>query len=213
MQFNRGFTLIEVLIAMSLMSIMMLLLFASLRISARNWDAGEKRIDEISQMAAVQNFFQRHLSSVRPELNEISEGDLELAFKGDAKRLEFVASLPSSAARLGLQIFTVKLTNEDDAKAIVVGIEPFYPTADGEEWKKEEVILVNEVNTIKFSYFGNFEQDDEPEWHESWREQHVLPLLIKVEIEFENGIYWPAMIVSTRIKNVTDAFSKLVQIR
>ena len=59
---NTGFTLIEVLIAMSLLSIMMLLLFSSMRVSVRNWDAGEKRINKVSDAATAHNFFRRHLA-------------------------------------------------------------------------------------------------------------------------------------------------------
>ncbi|MFI3120724.1 MAG: type II secretion system protein, partial [Methylococcaceae bacterium] len=37
---QSGFTLIEVLIAMTLLSIMVVLLFASLRICAQSWEQG-----------------------------------------------------------------------------------------------------------------------------------------------------------------------------
>ncbi|SCN46521.1 hypothetical protein BAZMOX_00699_4 [methanotrophic endosymbiont of Bathymodiolus azoricus (Menez Gwen)] len=40
---HTGFTLLEVLIGMSIMSVMMLLLFASLRVCVQNWNAGEKK--------------------------------------------------------------------------------------------------------------------------------------------------------------------------
>ena len=78
---NAGFTLIEVLIGMSLLSIMMLLLFSSLRISVRNWDAGENRIVQVSETAAVQNFFQRYLTTVRPLEDEFLKMKPNLVFK------------------------------------------------------------------------------------------------------------------------------------
>ena len=200
---QSGFTLIEVLIGMSLLSLIMLLLFGSLRISARNWDAGEQRIAEVSQMAAVQNFFRRYLSTAKP-VQQIEEDDIDdeqsgLAFVGGHDSVDFVASLPASAGRLGLQVFSVKLQSQDDSKAIIVAIKPFYPTADDEEWEKEEVELITGIRHFKFSYFGTLKQHEQAEWHEDWKDQDELPYLVKVEIEFDNGMYWPVMIVENKI--------------
>jgi general secretion pathway protein J len=195
-----GFTLIEVLIAMSLLGIMMVLLFASLRISARNWNAGESRIAEVSQMATVQNFFQRHLSSARAENLEIVDEDrVEFAFQGDAKKLRFASALPASAARKGLQVFSISMQEEDAGNSLIVAIEPLFPAAPGEQWKKEEVILVSKISAFEMSYFGIHANQDEPSWYNHWLNQKSLPKLVKLEIEFDNGIVWPTMIISLRL--------------
>ncbi|HEY8220174.1 MAG TPA: prepilin-type N-terminal cleavage/methylation domain-containing protein, partial [Methylobacter sp.] len=60
---NAGFTLIEVLIAMTLLSLMVVLLFSSLRICAQSWEQGENKIAEVNEVAVVYNFFQKHLAS------------------------------------------------------------------------------------------------------------------------------------------------------
>ena len=62
----KGFTLIEVLIAMTLLGVMVVLLFSSLRIAAESWEAGETKTAQVNQKAVVYQFFKRHLSSIRP---------------------------------------------------------------------------------------------------------------------------------------------------
>jgi general secretion pathway protein J len=62
----NGFTLIEMLIAISLLGIMVVLLFASLRIAAESWNSGEAKISEVNKKAVVYQFFKRHLSNVKP---------------------------------------------------------------------------------------------------------------------------------------------------
>ncbi len=47
-QKEYGFTLLEVLIAMSLLSIMVVLLFSSLKVGAESWDKGESKIAEVN---------------------------------------------------------------------------------------------------------------------------------------------------------------------
>ena len=41
-----GFTLLELLIAMSLLGFILALLFAGMRLGARSWDAGEARVEK-----------------------------------------------------------------------------------------------------------------------------------------------------------------------
>jgi prepilin-type N-terminal cleavage/methylation domain-containing protein len=43
---NAGFTLIEILLVMSLMAAMMSMIYASLNVGVRAWDAGEARVSE-----------------------------------------------------------------------------------------------------------------------------------------------------------------------
>ena len=57
-QVSKGFTLIEVLIALTLLSIMIVLLFTSLKICADSWEKGENKINNVNQIAVVYNFFQ-----------------------------------------------------------------------------------------------------------------------------------------------------------
>lgn len=198
----RGFTLIEVLIAMLLLSIMMLLLFSSLRISARNWDAGENRMDQVSQIAAVQNFFQRHLSTARPESSEVSPGRYVFGFQGERNKLQFVSALPASAARQGVQKFTLMVRENDGQKNLLVGVEPFYPAAFPEQWKKEEVILIKGISELKLSYFGALLNEKQASWHNKWQDQKTLPLLIKIALQFDNSMLWPVMQVAPRINSL-----------
>lgn len=43
---DTGFTLIEILIVMTLLGVMMVLLFGSLKICADSWHKGEKKLNE-----------------------------------------------------------------------------------------------------------------------------------------------------------------------
>ncbi len=195
-----GFTLMEVLIGMSLLSVMMLLLFGTLRISVRNWDAGEQRILEVSETAATQNFFQRYLTSMRPLQDDFSEDETRFSFQGEDSNLRFVASLPASSGRQGLQFFSLKLKKYTEGDVLLVNIVPFFPLADGDEWKKEEVTLAENVSDFKLSYFGVLDEDDtDPSWHDQWLEQNRLPSLVKVEMEFDNGMLWPEMVVALKL--------------
>ncbi len=200
----RGFTLIEVLIAMTLLSIMVVLLFGSLKICADSWEKGESKITDVNEIAVVYNFFQRHLSKAKPLWNDLSEEEKTFSFQGNSQSLQFVSAFPASAARSGLQLFSINLAEEDNDQVINVTLTPFFPAAEGEEWHKEEVTLAKHVSGFTLAYFGSDDGVSEAAWAEEWLNKDVLPRLVKVNISLENGIYWPAMIIDLRVTGKTD---------
>ncbi len=72
-----GFTLLEVLIATSILGIMMVLLFGSMRICIRSWEAGEAHMQKVSRMTVIQNFFRSHLRSALTFPDSKNPGDFE----------------------------------------------------------------------------------------------------------------------------------------
>jgi general secretion pathway protein J len=198
-----GFTLLEILIGMSLLSVMMVLLFGSLRVCVQNWDAGENKIAQVSQASIIQNFFITHLQNLLPLQDNFSEKK-QFSFQGDASSLQFVSSMPASAGRLGLQLFTIELDTDRRKTGIIsVSMRPFFPVADNDEWKVERVAILKNVQSLTFEYFGMDENktNEPPVWQSTWLEKQQTPLLVKVAIKLLNGKSWPDLIVVLKIDN------------
>lgn len=192
---NAGFTLIEVLIAMTLLGVMVVLLFTSMKICADSWQKGEDKISQVNDTAVVYQFFQHHVGSAKPVWNDFSEDNQDFAFQGKSQELQFVSAFPASAKKSGLQLFSLNLIKDDDGQRLQVSIIPFYPVAKGEEWRKEEVTLLEHVRNFSLSYFALDESQTEGAWQEDWLEQETLPRLVRIKIETEDGSYWPEMII------------------
>jgi len=200
----KGFTLLEVLIGMSIMSVMMLLLFASLRICVQNWNAGEKKITQVSEAAIVQGFLRNKLQQALP-LTDILSKKREFSFQGKAQKIQFVAPMAASAARLGLQLFTLTLKPEDNqlGRQLAVDIKPFFASGAEADWKPEEIIILKHIQQLQFEYFEN--NNDQGQWHSEWVDKQVLPRLVRITIELENGLLWPPIIIALRIDAATGA--------
>lgn len=212
-----GFTLIEVLIAMTLLSMMVVLLFASLRICAQSWEQGERKITDVNEVAVVYNFFQRHLSSAIPLWNDFTgrdslqagdrhrrdDGEAEnqdriLSFQGKKQSLQFVSVFPASAGRSGMQLFSIQPQQQDGEQVINVTLTPFFPVTEGEEWRQEEVVLLRRVSDFELAYFGA-DDTGESRWQDEWLEKDAQPRLVKISIGTENGIFWPEMIIELKV--------------
>ncbi|MFI3154679.1 MAG: prepilin-type N-terminal cleavage/methylation domain-containing protein [Methylococcaceae bacterium] len=196
-----GFTLIEVLIAMTLLSIMVVLLFSSLRICAQSWEQGENKITEVNEVAVVYNFFQRHLSSAIPLWDDFTKKEERtFSFQGKKQSLQFVSAFPASAGRSGMQLFSIEQQQEDDEQVIKVTLTPFFPAAEGEEWQSEEVVLLRHVSDFSLSYFGVAVDDGgENSWQDEWLERDAQPQLVKISISTENGVFWPEIIIELKV--------------
>ena len=193
---DKGFTLIEVIIGMSLLSVMMLLLFSSMRICVQNWNAGEKKIVQVSQAAIVQNFFQSKLHASLPLDADFLE-EPQFSFQGSINQLQFVAAMPASAGRLGLQLFSINLQpgKTGEGSELSVDIKPFFSINENEEWQDAQIVILNGIQALRFGYYGPDEDDEDSEWHDEWMEKQALPKLVSIDIELINGEVWPQVIV------------------
>ncbi|MEI8207580.1 MAG: prepilin-type N-terminal cleavage/methylation domain-containing protein [Methylococcales bacterium] len=203
---SRGFTLIEVLIALTLLSVMVVLLFASLKIGTDSWEKGENKITEVNEIAVVYNFFQQHLSVAKPLSNDSPEGEQRFSFQGAAQSLMFVSEFPASAARSGLQHYLLSKNEVDNEQLINVSLIPYIEPIDGEEPQKEEITLIRHVKDFKLSYFGaDTEGSSRGVWTDEWLNKNILPRLVKIKIELESGIYWPEMIIELKVSDAIDS--------
>lgn len=205
MKRSKGFTLIEMLIAMTLLGIMVVLLFSSLNIAAESWNAGEGKIVEVNKKAVVYQFFKRHLTTVRPVLAEPEQDGVVDAnadasiigqvFRGQAQTMRFVAGLPAASTRKGLQLFEIAADSAEPS-TIMVRLSPYQQTEPGDP---EPAVLIEHVKAFGFSYFGKKEESSEAVWQDEWAGADHLPMLIKVRIELEDGSYWPDMVFPLKI--------------
>lgn len=233
LRYSMGFTLIEVLIAMTLLSIMVVLLFSSLRICAQSWEQGENKITEVNEVAEVYNFFERHLSAAIPLWDDFTARDggsalgqprsgavagnnataanqpgadtgtenmdRTFAFQGRKKSLQFVSFFPASAGRSGMQLFSIEQDKQDGEQVIKVAITPFFPVTEGEEWHKEEVVLLRHVSNFSLAYFGVADDTDKSRWQDEWLKKDVQPQLVRISISTTNGVFWPEMIIELKV--------------
>lgn len=207
---RNGFTLIEVLIAMTLLGVMVVLLFSSLRIAAESWNAGEGKIAEVNQKAVVYQFFKRHLTAIRPlpmlTVDETQHDDpgQTMAFRGLPSSLRFVGALPAASARKGLQLFTI----QPDPKlpsTLQVSLVPYRQDEPDGDVVDPPVILLERVKAFRLAYFGKTEDVAEQDWREEWTLADRLPSLIKVSITLEDGGYWPEMVFPLHITAANNA--------
>ncbi len=189
---QRGFTLLEVLLAMSLLSIMMVLLFASLSTSARSWNLGEQKIAQVNEKAVTYGFLKRYLGNARPLWGR-DDGQRVFMFQGQRQAVKFVSDMPLSSAYKGLQQFELYLDKYNGSQRLMVSVNPFSFQENSETEAQPQILLV-QITSFKMHYFDAEVQ----EWAQQWQDKETLPALVKVSIELADGSPWPPMIFALK---------------
>ncbi len=198
----RGFTLVEVLIALTLLGIMMTLFMSTFRAGIRNWDAGESLASANGNQFVVQNFLRSYLENARPVIDDFTdENESEFSFRGDKHRVIFVAGLPANQDRGGLWRFSLSLEKNGRSDDLVVNVEPFFPEIDEDAELSETLTLLSNVKVFDVSYFGKDQvtaQDED--WNDDWEDKTELPSLIKIELEVEDQKQWPDIVIAPQVE-------------
>lgn len=190
---RRGFTLLEVMIALVLLGLLLAVLFAGLRLGARSWDAGESRAREAAERAQVLAFLDRSLARAEPLYWQLSGATQKLAFEGLPDRVSWVAPLPAHRGGGGLTWLSLELGELDGQSALVLGYQFFHPDTLDPEHLTEREILLEGVTGLGIEYFGSGEPGASPLWSGTWSSQNELPQLIRVRVEDVRGA-WPDLL-------------------
>ena len=202
MKRSRGFTLLELTIALVLLALLSAVLFGSLGLAGNSVDRGEAKADATSGMRLAYAFLRANLEEQQPlRMRKINE--FPLLFSGERDELRYAAALPPRVASGGIWFYRLAVLR-DDARAPLV-LERALPDLNALEMPElrepERSILAQDIASLKISYFGRdpgANDANAPTWRDRWDDPQRLPLLIRIEIEPKQGAPWPPLIVSPR---------------
>ena len=203
---QTGFTLLELLIAMTLLGMILVLLFGGLRLGVRSWDKSQKQVDSLNTVRSLENFLRRELSQTYPYLWKNVPGS-RIAFVGERNKLNFVAQLPSRVGGGGLYQISVKLEQAANAQRILwkhlpvsSQMQDFSALAEAPEMVLAASDFGN-VEEIWLTYFGQENESAVPRWLDRWENSTRLPLLIRLQVKLSNNAQWPDFVVAPMLSS------------
>ena len=190
---SSGFTLIEVVVALALASLVALGLTTALKTVG---DAGD-RLDKIafrSEDARVVVAFLRQIvqsASARqgPSVNGLPA---KAYFQGGEGSLEWLGVMPARYGAGGLYHFRLELLFEDGGEgSLILRYMPFVPRPELPDWSLGKVhLLAKGVDSMSLAYQGR----DELEWGPSWLLQDVVPGKLAFKLSAKKT-GWPEIVV------------------
>ena len=177
-----AFTLLELLISLTLMSMVMLGVYQALYVGVRTVEKGEARSVQNQHVRAAVSLIARKLKSAYP-IKLTLDAETFVYFYGEPTELRFVASADRPETG-GLEKVSYFIDEIDGRRGLWMRISaPTLPNdliEDREGWFLMETELISDVTDVFWEYFG--EQEDRVGWYESWSgwEQKQLPEAIRL---------------------------------
>ncbi|MBU1086053.1 MAG: prepilin-type N-terminal cleavage/methylation domain-containing protein [Candidatus Omnitrophica bacterium] len=170
---KKGFTLLELLIGITIFAIISGAVYTSLYLGVKVWKHEEKNNSSLQEIILTFELIETNLFStfINPENENIK-------FKGSADRLEFFRV--NNAEQLESVCFYLDSAAEKDSAELLV-LRKRYSLPDQQQPEVSPEIVNNQIKNFKLSYFNNKEN----KWNEDWPEELLLPSQVKVEIDFK----------------------------
>ena len=201
---QRGFTLIEMVVAMTILGTMLMLLYSGLSFALRSWDASDVNGRRTMDRRIGENFLRREIAELFP-MRWKDPVTLKVAFEGDARHMRFVSSRPAGITMGGLSL--VSLDVEDDAKdrrsrnLVMRRAMPDDEAKDFGPLDKAETVsvLIANVDAVDFSYFGSENDFAEPRWVDDWTYPSRVPQMVRLRVKTSEGTSLPDIVVRTML--------------
>ena len=206
MRRQRGFTLIEIVVAMVLLGTMLLLLYSALSFSVRSWDAGDANGRRVADRRIGENFLRREISELFPmRWKAPAEGPvLKFAFEGEKDHMRFVSSRPAGITQGGLALVSLEVQAEAPPARRKNLVMRRAMAADNDQKSfapldaAQPVMLIEGVDSVSFEYFGAENDFTPPQWTDSWKWPARMPEMIRVRIQADDGAQ-PEMVMRVNL--------------
>jgi general secretion pathway protein J len=195
---SAGFTLIELVLAMALLGAMMVLLYSGLAFSLRSWDAGEANGRRTADRRIGEHFLRRELAELFP-MRFKDPMSVKVAFLGEANKLKFVSSRPAGITQGGLSLVGVEVEGGAAPRERHLVMRRAMPDDDAKDFgpldRAERVVLLQDVESVQFDYFGTENDFTEPKWYSAWPYTERIPRLVRMRIRGPDTMLMAEMVM------------------
>ena len=193
---QAGFTLIEMLLAITLLALLIAGAYGGIRTAAKAMHAGERAIDRADRLRTAQVFLRTQFSHIMPLTYERDEtNDTVHVFDGGAQFMRFVAPMPGYLSRGGPYVETLELRRGTNGLQLVFtdsmlnGYDASNPQTD------EPVVLIDGIRDGQFQYRTLDDQGQLTDWFSQWPDPTITPLMIRVSLDMNSSaqLPWPEL--------------------
>lgn len=170
-----GFTLLELLVTISLLGLLTMVMFGGMRFGAQVWARTGSDLTVSNAMRKAEDIVRSELGRAYP-LYSIKDSMTQLAFSGDAHRIRYLTPSRNTPGALDDIVLEVRADGASEALARTARPEL------ARSLSTTSTNLLSHVDTIEFAYFGISHGDVKPKWSGTWHQQTRLPMLIQVKI-------------------------------
>lgn len=199
-----GFSLIEVLVVMSLLSMIMVAMGSALRTLSMTEVRVDDRLQRNDQMRVALNFIASTLGRVE-EIKIVVPGNngvKQVQFVADGRSVRWVGIMPARYGTGGQHFFRLAVEDATQGPALVLRFSPWHEQADFPVWEQSEsYTLATGVTEFRVEAQGlPLDMQSIPatwprQWQEGWPVKDAVPQHIRLTMADQTGL-WPPLVVA-----------------
>ena len=213
---ERGFTLIEVLIALTLLSLLMLALTGAMRAMGQTSEGVERRIEAEDDYRIAQAFLRDILAQASARVSDQAAaggGARAVFFAGQPDALTWIGIMPARHGLGGRHYMRLALEPDASGTHLVLRYAPWNGAPAFADWATAEArILVRDVQGLHLRY----QHPLSGAWQPSWSPSSDLPpginlyLPSAIELAVDGPVpAWPPVVVALRASFITDLTARM----
>ncbi len=206
---QKGFTLVELLLAITLMSMLLALAYGGLRAAIRTTETGQKQLEESGNIRITHQFVRRQLNQMQPLPFSVATDADEtmIIFEGNSRRIQFVAPMPGYLGQGGPQVQYLELVNGAEGLDLIFshqllqGYDPAFPI------ERDPIVLMEGIQEARFEFLAKDEAGELIGWTGSWDTPDLLPVAVSLDIELgeDSRAYWPLLMAGVKVDALATA--------
>lgn len=201
--YGCGFTLLELLVSMTLLVIIMAVVSGAVRLAYRTTESGERRVDLLERQRMSLSIIDAQVESEIPLTYEDDEGGRTPYFLADTDLLTFASNYSLWGGRRGFVVVTYRVTSNGAGKRALYASENTVGVENTRETK-----LLDGFDEIYFEYFYKETAEEEGAWIDFWPEDTEMPE--KLALNVVKGKAHFTLIIPMRTRGPTGQMTTLV---
>jgi prepilin-type N-terminal cleavage/methylation domain-containing protein len=178
---QRGFTLIELVLALSIVAVMLTILFGGLRVGLRAWQRGEERANALEHARSMTQLLEQTLTGAYPFQGQIDQtSQRQVLFQGETDRVSFVTVSSPFPLPAPIAFTAITMSVEMGSVPGLAIRQKALPNFDPFEQVKPSVVD-STVTAIRFRYLRDPEAGS---WEETWdgAEERMAPRAVEMTL-------------------------------
>lgn len=192
---NSGFTLVEILVVMTLMSVVMLALGSAMRTIAQTEERVDQRLHRADEMRVAVSFLSSTLGriSARRSQTPTQVGSSLLLFSGLPGEVMWIGVMPARYGAGGRYFFRLGLEPAGQGSNLVIRFSPWTAAGGFPDWSQAQSrVMVPGVASLLLEYAD--EDASSAGWIQQWIEPQRLPRRIRISVRTA-AVEWPQLTI------------------
>jgi general secretion pathway protein J len=195
---EAGFTLVEMLVALALFSVLVTVLFGNVQFGLKAWNKTSASTGQLDRALIVQDVLRRLVGGLYPLALSENGAQPLVDFSGGRDVMSFLGNAPLVMGGAGRFRYELAVERSDRQSNLVLNA---MPELANDRSASAKTLLLSDIVRVEFSYLGVGKGNQADTWVDSWTRRADTPRLVRIRVAFhsDNARAWPELLIAPRV--------------